>query len=270
MVFEQDLTATYRSDGLIIIDQPDSVREQLQAYKQECALWFEQYSGHKLSAKDLAGSIAEVADQKREEIALLYKVARRFAPARRIACNEELISLAAQLMETKSVSCCHFVNFRIDLKGEEKFLLNNHQDFPYIQGSLNGLTMWIPLGPISPELGPPSFARGTHRNGVYPVEEFDLASVGGSGGRSFRIVEKAVPPDLHFEPLEMSENQLAVFSTLLLHRSNPNTSDTARLSLQVRFDDALAPESTDRGFPEGLFLGDFLSNTYPEYVTCAS
>ena len=169
-------------------------------------------------------------------------------------------------MGTSLVSCCHFVNVRIDLPGKEKYLLPPHQDFPYIQGSLNGITWWIPVADTPLNIGPPSWISGSHKLGVLAVKEFDYASTGASGGRSFCITgeEQFKDSDYVCEPIAFGEG--LVFSTLLLHRSERNRSQRARVTIQVRFDDALAKESFARNYPEGLYLGDSFNKTYPEYV----
>ena len=99
------------------------------------------------------------------------------------------------------------------------------------------------------------------------VEEFDYASTGSSGGRSFRIIDEGQFKDIDFvrEPVAFGEG--LVFSTLLLHRSESNRSQSARINIQVRFDDALAQESFVRNYPEGLYLGDAFARNYPEYVS---
>jgi len=60
-------------------------------------------------------------------------------------------------MGTPLVSCCTFVNVRIGLPTEEQYLTPFHQDFPYIQGSLNGITVWLPVFDTSLEMGPPAW-----------------------------------------------------------------------------------------------------------------
>ena len=60
--------------------------------------------------------------------------------------------------------------------------------------------------------------------------------------------------------------QALLFSTLLVHRSELNTTRRPRLNIQIRFDDALALESIERNYPEGLYLNDSFSSSYPEYV----
>jgi ectoine hydroxylase-related dioxygenase (phytanoyl-CoA dioxygenase family) len=116
-------------------------------------------------------------------------------------------------------------------------------------------------------LRPPSWISGSHKLGVLAVKEFDYSSTGASGGLSFRITGGKEYAESEYVHEEVLFGEGLVFSTLLLHKSEPNNSQVARVNVQVRFDDALARESFERNYPEGLYLGDSLSKTYPEHIS---
>jgi ectoine hydroxylase-related dioxygenase (phytanoyl-CoA dioxygenase family) len=256
----------YQERGILRLKLPDSAVELCREFIAEASAWL-QATGNAVSVPfELATALPAIAKQDRLLVARLYKVARRFPSVKRLACDPWLAKVSSQLMGTRLTSCCHFVNVRIDLPGEEKYLLPPHQDFPYIQGSLNGVTWWIPYAATPFQVGPPSWIPGSHKLGVLNVDEFDYESTGSSGGRSFRIVESEQFKDADFVREPVAFGEALVFSTLLLHRSEPNTSESARINIQVRFDDALAQESYVRNYPEGLYLGDAFSKNYPEYV----
>ena len=266
MSLSKSVLDEYDRASVVLLNLPESVKAKIETFRKYCASWIKAYTGREVKPDGLSEEIAQLSSTHRDAIALLYKIARRFPAAKQVACDENLIQIAGILMRSEFVSGCHFINFRIDLPGEDQFLLAPHQEFPYIQGSLNGVTFWIPLMPFSPELGAPSWVAGSHKHGVLPVREYRLDEVGGSGGKSFQIDDTHLPPPNEFVQPEFSNDQMLAFSTLLLHRSEPNKSKSARLSLQVRFDDSMASESIDRNFPEGLYLGDKFSDSYPEYL----
>lgn len=60
--------------------------------------------------------------------------------------------------------------------------------------------------------------------------------------------------------------RLIFFHTLLLHSSEKNTSDSARITMQIRFDDLLFEDSFNRNFPEGRGRDDLFINNFSEYV----
>jgi hypothetical protein len=261
------LVEQYDQQGILRLQLPSSVKTFNAGFLSETACWLEQMGAGRFKPGELPQALPVIAKQDRALVGRLYKIARRFPSVKRLACDPWLTDVAAQLMGTPLASCCHFVNIRIDLPGEEKYLLPAHQDFPYIQGSFNGVTWWIPFIDTSLEVGPPSWIPGSHKLGVLNVKEFDYASTNASGGRSFRIVDEAQFKDTDYvhEPVLLGEG--LVFNTLLVHKSEPNQSQLARINIQVRFDDTLAHESLIRNYPEGLYLGDTFAKTYPEYLS---
>lgn len=257
--------AAYERDGLLRIKLPAEVAGLCREFKTEVCDWLHKM-GESVDADNLAAKLPAIAAKDRTLVARLYKVSRRFPAAKRIASDRILSAMSAQLMGTSLVSCCHFVNVRIDLPGEEKYLTPAHQDFPYIQGSYNGVTWWIPFDDTPIKVGPPSFIAGTHKLGVLKVTERDYLSTGKSGARSFEIVDVQKFGDEEYSLNPVMFGEALVFNTLTLHRSEPNQSDLARMNIQVRFDDPFARESFERNYPEGLYLGDEFARTYPEYV----
>lgn len=256
--------AEYERDGVCLIDLPSDVDFLRQKMIQEMSDWVTAISPETGAVQDLPDALVQLAKLDRSKVGKLYKVSRRFPAARQLACHPWLVALAQSVMGTRVVSCCTFVNVRIDLPEEERFLLPIHQDFPYIQGSLNGVTLWLPLFDTELRHGPPSWIKGSHKWGVLEVREENSA---GSGAKSFSIAKaKEIAAGHQFESANVMAGQALLFSTLLVHRSELNTTRRPRLNIQIRFDDALALESIERNYPEGLYLNDSFSSSYPEYV----
>lgn len=265
-LLSDELIAKYQDAGVIRLELPEAVKIKIDNFRHEVIDYIEGISGIKSDISSLEFDLAELAKKDRLLISRLYKISRRFFSSKAIACDPFFVSVAKTLMETKVVSCCNFVNVRIDLPSEDKFLLSAHQDFPFIQGSLNGITCWIPIFDTNLTLGPPSFVKGSHKTGIMNVCEYDPDQTGGSGGRSFKIADEDAMDKLDFvnEPVLCGEALL--FNTLLVHRSEQNNSNKARVNIQIRFDDALSFDSYNRNYPEGLYLGDSFQKSFPEYV----
>ncbi|MBM3811975.1 MAG: phytanoyl-CoA dioxygenase family protein [Acidimicrobiia bacterium] len=260
------LVKRYDNDGILTIPLPPSLRKLQSAYFQEVADWLKLVANISVSPNTIPETLPQIAAANRPLIAKLYKISRRFPSVKRMSVDPWLTKVSMQLMRTRLASACHFVNIRIDLPGEEKYLLPPHQDFPYIQGSLNALTWWIPFLDTSLEMGPPSWIPGSHRHGVQKVKYLDYEATGQSGGRSFEIVDLAQYRDNEYTRKPVRRGHALVFHTLLIHRSEHNHTDKARINIQIRFDDSTARESFDRNYPEGLYLGDAFSKSYPEYI----
>jgi len=256
----------YRRNGILRVTLPPEITGLFAEFCDDIVVWVKHFLGRDLNPAALPLELTRLAREERAVVAKLYKIARRFRSSKQIAAHQWLADASKQLMQTPTVSCCHFVNIRFDFPGEDKYLLPLHQDFPYIQGSLDGVTWWIPFFTCPLEQGPPSFIRGSHTQGMRKVKYSKLDAVGGSGGKSFAITENLSHAEEDFTMLPLNQGEAFVFHTLLLHRSEVNTTDQARINIQVRFDDPLAAESYDRNYPEGLYLGDLLEKNFSEYV----
>lgn len=100
MSYHAGIAERYHHDGFAIVDQPQDVRVQIAAFKEECISWLAERTGHRSDLETFAEFIAKLAQTRRDDLSLLYKVARRFASARRIACDKALVEFAGQLMST--------------------------------------------------------------------------------------------------------------------------------------------------------------------------
>jgi hypothetical protein len=263
----EDQLTQYQQQGTIRLIFPPAQQNLLEGFRRECCVWLNHFSDIDLQPEDLAAKLPEIAIKDRQLVAKLYKVSRRFPSVKRLACDPWLADISARLIGTEFAACCHFINVRIDLPGEDKYLLPPHQDFPYIQDSPNSVTWWIPFVDTAIQVGPPMFIPGTHKLGILKVREFDFESTGRSGGKSFRIADEKPFDGMSYAPIApVKFGEAMLMHSMLLHRSEPNNSSIARLNAQVRFSDPLFRDCFDRNYPEGLYLGDVFSKSYPEYI----
>lgn len=256
----------YSKTGLTLVDVPAEIYNLQLDFLREVA----SYLGHwhsmpNLTETNVMSAIMDLARMDRASVGLLYKASRRFPAAKRLACSNWAVETAKHAMGTELVSCCTFVATRIDLPGENQFATAPHQDFPYIQGSFDGVTIWLPMQNTPLEMGPPEFLPGSHADGAHKVREKSLENFE-SGTSTIEAVDVAAWANLDYAALPVQMTQALVFSTMLVHRSGVNRSDFPRFSVQLRFDNLTSEQSFRRGFPEGLYLGELLSSNYPELV----
>jgi len=163
---------------------------------------------------------------------------------------------------------------------KKKFLMPPHQDFPYIQGSVNAITVYLGFQDLTPNHGIASYQKGSHTNGVIKVTE---------GTTRLNTAEEMSNKEKHSDKIQTSEKvcEIAdlskidnnsfqqenlsydegfVFHTLLLHRSEKNTNNSARITVQLRFDDLTNDDSFNRNFPEGRGRDDLFVFNFPEFV----
>ena len=258
--------ATFLKDGVIVLDLPSDVLQLQRSFLEEVCLWLDHWGGGHTTPEKLIEDLVTMASRNRELVGRLYTVCRRFVSAKRLASHPYLVNVAQRLMNTDLVSCCNFVSVRFDLPRESEFLSHVHQDFIYIQGSLNGITIWLPFSDISLNMGPPSFVPGSQQWGVLKVKP---SFADGKEGEPYIVVDNDRLREAEFVKRGVSAAEALVFHTLLVHRSEPNTSKKARLSIQVRFDDLFDTTSFAKNYPEGLFLGDSPTKIFPEFVVRA-
>jgi len=135
---------------------------------------------------------------------------------------------------------------------DDKFLYAAHQDISFIPGSLNSVSVWIPLQDVPAEIGPLEVIPGSHLDGL-------LQHNGERDVKKSRLIP--MPSDSAFVPVPVELGQAIVFSKFLVHRSGPNRSDAIRFSIQLRFNDLASPEYSRRKHT----LDPIDPNSQPQY-----
>lgn len=254
----------YKSIGVLKLNLPPEIMKLSDKFLEELADYVNYYFGSKFADQPTEKRLHSIALESRNEIGKLYQVVRRFPSMKQLACHDWFVSISKKLMETNVVSCCNFVAARFDFPGESKYATAPHQDFPYIQGSPDALTFWVPFVEIPFETGAPSYVPKSHLDGPQVVVEGEINKLNGTA--SVEAVDLRKWSTLEFKKIEVKRNECLVFSTNLVHKSEPNLSDYCRITTQLRFDNLLNKVSWSKGFPEGLYLGQKLSASYPELV----
>jgi ectoine hydroxylase-related dioxygenase (phytanoyl-CoA dioxygenase family) len=179
----------------------------------------------------------------------IYRAARLTPAYLRIVSHPGLEKIAAALMNTDRAAVVpEQCNLRIDRPGEDKFLLHWHQEYPYHLISQHAVVAWIPVMPMTLDMGPVKYVAGTH--GKLRHASLNLDKVVAGNSTSFI---KLVGCDI--EELERNAKDALIevgdvllFHTFLLHRSAPNRGKRARWTIQIRYGDFKDSEFVSRGF----------------------
>jgi hypothetical protein len=124
---------------------------------------------------------------------------------------------------------------RIDNPDEDRFRAFWHQEFPAQLRSIDGLVLWSPLLPVTPEMGPVEVAVGSHREGLVPVL-VDNGDAGKTGAYSLRLENEAERIARYEKIAPLTEpGDLIIMDFLTLHQSGRNVSDHPRWSMQFRY-----------------------------------
>lgn len=114
-----------------------------------------------------------------------------------------------------------------------------HQDWRSVQGSLDGVTLWLPLYDVGLDDYPLEVVAGSHRRGLLP-------SVDDAFGH--RIADGEVD-DSVFRPVPMRRGDVVVFSGFLVHRTGATGGDRVRVALSYRYNNAAEPSYIQRNYP---------------------
>jgi ectoine hydroxylase-related dioxygenase (phytanoyl-CoA dioxygenase family) len=123
------------------------------------------------------------------------------------------------------------------------FGLPAHQDFPSVNGSLDGVIVWIPLLENTNCEFPLQLIPGSHKNGVYATID--------SGDKPWEI-KPELYLDNEFVSLNCELGDLVVMSTFTVHRSGQEGGDGLKLACSSRFDN----------LGESSFVQNSLSSAY--------
>lgn len=185
-----------------------------------------------------------------EQQSLLYD-RLKYLPALSCMSGSQAIrtmSRAFGLEHPSLMGCC---NMRLDKPHDARHLFAWHQDSVYLLGSVNAITVWVPLQDVDLHHGTIQVIAGSHRRGLAPFK---------------RISDKVIAPyvpmlqrdlsladDVTEEPvtIEAKRGDLVVFKQMLLHRSTANLSDQIRWTAQLRITDLADPDHRRQRFPTG-------------------
>lgn len=154
---------------------------------------------------------------------------------------------------------------RIDNPGEDRFRAEWHQEYPAQLRSLDGLVFWSPLVPMTPELGPVQFCRGSHVDGAVPVLTRGMAGSGRRGAYALQLKDEHTLLERYTKiaPLT-SPGDLVIVDFLTLHASGFNRSNTSRWSLQFRYFNFDDPVGLAHGWAGSFAAGIDFKQIHPE------
>jgi hypothetical protein len=110
----------------------------------------------------------------------------------------------------------------------DRLTTHAHQDYRFMGGDPECITVWIPLHDCPVEVGPLQIMEGSHRFGFQEHEDEDLhvpeIPAGGAAGGEW--VGGAI-----------NAGDVLMFHSLTVHAASPNVSKQLRISLDCRFQD---------------------------------
>ncbi len=134
-----------------------------------------------------------------------------------------------------------------------------HQDWRSVQGSLDGITLWLPLFDVGIDDYPLEVIPGSHRRGLLP-------SVDDAFGH--RVADGEVDAR-EFTPLIVRRGDVVLFSGFLVHRTGSAGGRHVRIALSYRYNNAAESSFINRGYPSPYTYGADMRLLQPDFPTAA-
>jgi hypothetical protein len=116
--------------------------------------------------------------------------------------------------------------------GNEWSHMDAHQDVPYVQGTLDTVTAWIPIGDCTSDGGALEVLSGSHLAGMRELT--------GSGRYRCSATDvDANSPQWH--GTDFRAGDVLLFTSLTVHRARRNISENVRLTMDVRYQPKNSP-----------------------------
>lgn len=141
------------------------------------------------------------------------------------------------------------------------FGLGPHQDFPSVQGSLDGVVVWLPLVEIDKDNFPLEVIPGSHKLGLAPMK---------GGGISSWEIDDSWYDEKQFVPVEIEVGDVVFMSMFTIHRSSIIGKDGRyRIAISTRFDNAEEPTFIERAYPSAYIRSVHREQYYKGFPTQA-
>lgn len=142
---------------------------------------------------------------------------------------------------------------------EGYFGLGAHQDFPSVQGSLDGVVVWLPLVRVDRDNFPLELIPGSHKRGLLATAD--------SGSVSWELRSDQYREE-DFIPTEVDAGDVVFMSMFTVHRSSNNgTPGQYRFALSTRFDNAEETTFIDRCYPSAYQRSVHRAQYFPDFPT---
>lgn len=228
-----DLFDNYKKEGYILI-QKFFQEKQLARIKNEIVKVFRTYSN---STKEFDEMLYDLFKKDLNGYIGCCHAAQNLLSLNELGCSTKLkniiksIGIQFPIINTRPI--LHFSSRYTSTK-KHYWKVPQHQDWQSTQGSINGITCWLPLIPIRDEYGFLKVAPKSHLNGALDYEEIDIPIT----KRKFK-----------FKEIKMNLGDLLIFSNFLVHKSGNNKSKKIRLTASFRFDDIKEKTFIERKYP---------------------
>ena len=195
----------------------------------------------------------------------VYDVVKQIpAFLRLVSCERnEQVFKELRAAETAGIGWASY-GIRIDNPNEEKFRSHWHQEFLYQPQSLDGVVLWTPLVPVTPEIGPVQVCLKSHRDGLC-VYEREGAHAHKQGAYKLGIRDEEIIVARYTQAAPLAHpGDLILMDFLTIHQSGYNVSNRSRWSVQTRYFNFREPTGMRIGWKASVTTGTDIESIFPD------
>lgn len=211
-------------------------------------------------------SLMWMFENDRDGLGAIYRSLRHLPSLQKLLLGADIEALYRTLYpEVTFINLCPYTGTRLDFKGEEKYLFDWHQDYHYIQLSFDSLVYWFPLTPLDAS-GGIEILEGSHKHGLLSAKLIDPMNKNRNGAHTLSIAHNVKPDMYNRVKPKASIGDLIVFSTLTVHRSQPQIDRDFRVTTQFRLGNFGNQDAILRNWPVGILEGREFQMDHAEFV----
>lgn len=141
------------------------------------------------------------------------------------------------------------------------FGLVPHQDFPSVQGSLDGVVVWLPLTNVDRTNYPMEIIPGSHHQGLLRMIN--------RGSSTWEVDPDEYRPE-DFMPVEVNMGDVVFMSLFTIHRSSlEGLPKKLRVAISTRFDNGGEATFIERAYPTAYVRSVHREQYLPDFPTKA-
>jgi phytanoyl-CoA hydroxylase len=244
-----DIRTTYRRTGIAAIPNFAGEQELEQIARDISDVFLRRADALGIEAprgstqRDMTAQLKALFRHSPKEYIASAKFAQHLASVHRLGVSDAMLQALAELgIETPAISTRPVIHFMTDdLRIEGGYHKTPiHQDWRSVQGSVDGVTMWMPLFDVTLNDYPLEVLPGSHLRGLLPSADHAFG----------HQVEEGTVDEAQFVAVPLERGTAAFFSGFLAHRTGMKGGDQVRVALSYRFNNAEDPSFVSRGYPD--------------------
>jgi hypothetical protein len=241
---------TYRKQGFLLLRNFFEKEDILRLHAEAKEVFISQIKRHNPNTPDLTiernfeDSLYDLFEKDFETVVNCGKQVQHLVLLHRLGTEPRVIEALSALglsFPVISVRPVMYFNNRRLAKKEDYWRLGAHQDWRSSQGSLDAITIWMPMVEVDKSLGALEVIPRSHKWGLLESEKVSYYG---------KISETL--PESEFVPVEAAPGDALFFSSFLVHRSGTNTTDSIRWSCHLRYNNFAEQTFIGRGYPHAF------------------